>query len=256
MFADQNLVPGVTAPITTTETEYAWGPAGPAYVTGVTIAAAAVDAGNTPTTTLRKGLILGKVTASGKYKQYDPTATDGTQFPVGILDQTVSLADYRSPGSTVDKNVMMRYSGLAKVGSLYGFDELARGILSPRFLWDDLRLEMPSFDVVVAKTADYTVVAADNGTLFTTLGAAGAVVFTLPALARGYRFRFFNEVNQNMTVTAPSGKLVAFNNAAATSIAFSTASNKIGAGVEIVSNSDASKYLCLPFGSGATATIS
>jgi len=86
---------------------------------------------------------------------------------------------------------------------------------------------------VVAKTADYTVLATDgSGTMFTTLGAAGAVNFTLPAPTpqlAGTVFEFFNAVNQNMTVTAGAGKAITFNNAAAASLAASTAGQKIGA---------------------------
>ncbi len=97
----------------------------------------------------------------------------------------------------------------------------------------------------VAKTTDYTVTAADNGTLFTTQGAAGAVVFTLPTLAAGLRFQFASEAAGAMTVTAASGKLVAFNNAAATSLAASTSSEIIGMVIEVIANADATKWLSL-----------
>lgn len=88
---------------------------------------------------------------------------------------------------------------------------------------------------VTAKTASYTLTAADSGGVFTTTGAAGAIVFTLPAVATstGYEYTFLNTVDQNMTITAPAGTLVVFNNAAATSIAFSTLSEKIGAAVKV-----------------------
>ncbi len=89
---------------------------------------------------------------------------------------------------------------------------------------------------ISAKTAAYTVTLADNGTLFTNTGAGGGVTFTLPAVAggAGYWFDFFLTADQTITITAPAGKLMAYNNAAATSIAFSTASEKIGGGVTIV----------------------
>lgn len=38
-----------------------------------------------PAGTLRSGLVLGKVTVGGKYKQYDNAASDGTQTAVCIL---------------------------------------------------------------------------------------------------------------------------------------------------------------------------
>lgn len=87
---------------------------------------------------------------------------------------------------------------------------------------------------IVAKTADYVMAAATDlsGTLFTNRGAAGAVTFTLPAitaaLAQTY-FDFVGVANQTFTVAAAAGTVVTFNNAAATSVACSTAGAKIGA---------------------------
>jgi hypothetical protein len=107
---------------------------------------------------------------------------------------------------------------------------------------------------VTAKTGDYTVVIADTGKVLTTLGASGAVNFTLPAVASatGREFTFVNAVDQNMTVTAPSGTMVTFNNAAATSVAFSTSSQKIGGGVRVVC--DGAHYYAFPSGSN-TVTV-
>lgn len=91
---------------------------------------------------------------------------------------------------------------------------------------------------VVAKTADYTVTPNDAGTLFTNRGASGAVVFTLPAAAAatGIEFEFAVVANQNVTIAAPADTLVAFNDATATSIAFSTTSEKVGSNVRVVSD--------------------
>lgn len=45
--------------------------------------------------TLALGTVLGMVTASGKVKQIDPSATDGSQYAAGVLMQAVDahLAD-------------------------------------------------------------------------------------------------------------------------------------------------------------------
>lgn len=59
----------------------------------VTIDSTARDSGNTPTTKLRAGLCLGKVTATGKYKEYDNGDVDGTETLVGILLAEVNLLD-------------------------------------------------------------------------------------------------------------------------------------------------------------------
>lgn len=84
---------------------------------------------------------------------------------------------------------------------------------------------------VSAKTANYTVgsVATDViGTIFTNRGAAGAVTFTLPAPTQGQYYFFSSVVAQTMTISAGSAIAISINNAACTSIAFSTASQQIG----------------------------
>jgi hypothetical protein len=136
-------------------------------------------------------------------------------------------------------------AGPVKGGSVYGLDQFARANLHGRIVFDD---DLPGnrfgWKDVVAKTADYTVLEADNGTIFTNQGAAGAVNFTLPTIAKGLRYRFFVEANQNLTITSVvADTLVVFNDAAADSIAYSTASEKIGGGLEVIANADATKWL-------------
>jgi len=90
---------------------------------------------------------------------------------------------------------------------------------------------------VVAKTASYTVKASESGTLFTTLGATGAITFTLPAVADGLEFTFVNAVDQNMVIAGAANDLiVTFNNATADSISFATASEKIGGAARVTSD--------------------
>lgn len=102
----------------------------------------------------------------------------------------------------------------------------------------------------VAKTANYQLLASDHGKFFHTLGATGEVDFTLPAAsaalaAMGWEATFFNAVDQVMKVIATAGQLVTFNNAAATSVALSTASEKIGGGFRVKCISSA-KFACMP----------
>jgi len=91
--------------------------------------------------------------------------------------------------------------------------------------------ELSKFKVAItAKATNYTVTAAETGTIFTTAGASGAVQFTLPTAADGLYYLFVNAVNQNMTITYGTGdKIITFNDAAADSVAFSTTNEKIGA---------------------------
>lgn len=73
------------------------------------------------------------------------------------------------------------------------------------------------------KTADYTCVRSDSGSIFTTRGATGAVVFTLPPVYQGWWAIFFCGANQDLTVaTATADTLITFNDVAADSLAIDT----------------------------------
>lgn len=56
----------------------------------------------------------------------------------------------------------------------------------------------------VVKTADYTVAVGDSGKTFTNTGAAGAVVFALPAAVAGLKYRFRVGVAQQLRID-PNG---------------------------------------------------
>lgn len=111
---------------------------------------------------------------------------------------------------------------------------------------------------VTAKTADYTVAVATDpsGACFTNRGAGGAVVFTLPAVTKqmaGTRYRFKGVANQSFTVAGTAGEVVAFNNAAATSLACSTAGQKIGAVIE--AECDGTSWILSGVSVGVTYTV-
>jgi len=80
------------------------------------------------------------------------------------------------------------------------------------------------------KTADYTVKLIDSGTIFTTYGDTGAIIFTLPSvIKKGVFWLFLQSVDQNMTITAGTADtLIAKNNLAADGTSLVTSSNKIG----------------------------
>ena len=86
-------------------------------------------------------------------------------------------------------------------------------------------------------TGNTSPAATDSGATYVVTGGTG-VTFTLPAVATsaGLYYHFINGVDQNMTVDGPAGTLVVFNNTGATSIAYSTASEKIGASVSAFCN--------------------
>lgn len=109
-------------------------------------------------------------------------------------------------GMAVDKN-----QDIIKLLIAWGFLDAAGG-LKPN---------------VLAKTADYTILAASDpsATLFTNRGAAGTVVFTLPAPTQalaGVFYEFVTIVAQIITVaTATADTLIADNDATADSLSTS-----------------------------------
>jgi hypothetical protein len=243
---DPFAMPGMGTPSESTENEFLWGNRETAHYESGVIVSTTTDAGSSPTTTLRPGLLMGKVTASGKWGKYDPTATDGREVAQGILRFGVNMLD--TGGTAADKAGVFVIKGFAKNGSVYNLDALARRQLFGRFLFDDdFAGLVPHFKRVVAKTADYTVLAADNDTIFTNQGASGAVIFTLPTLARGLHFTFFSEAAQNITVTSAAvDTIVTHNDLAADSVALATASRQIGGSIEVFANADATKWLTRP----------
>ena len=124
-------VPGIGAGSSNSPSEFRLSLHGIDTDVGITIDAAAVDAGNTPTTTLRKGLVLGKVTATGKYKQYDPNATDGTETAALILVDEVDMLQDSTDGSTTrDQLATGMQHGVVDESKLVGVDAAAKSALA------------------------------------------------------------------------------------------------------------------------------
>lgn len=85
------------------------------------------------------------------------------------------------------------------------------------------------------KTADYTVVPQDSGTVFHNVGDTGAIVYTLPAPLLGLFFIFISGVDQSMTVNAATADtMITYNDVDADGVAFSTSSQKAGACLLVV----------------------
>jgi hypothetical protein len=98
---------------------------------------------------------------------------------------------------------------------------------------------------VVDKSASYTITAEDIGKVFV---ATGAITLTLPAIANvwnGWNVTCTVGANSSVTIAAPTGKLIHFNDVAANSVAFSTTNEKVGGAVRIVYDLALTKYLCM-----------
>ena len=252
------IVPGLTASRETYEAEFRWGSQYQGVFANALISGSAVDSGNTPTFQLRPGLLLGQITASGKYTNYSPTATDGSEVASAVLIEGLRMLDFNNVAT--DRFYAVLVGGPVQKSKLLNFDLMARGQMD-KFIFDDIGQMMGGhwfpWKRFLTKTAAYTVVAADNYTLFDNTGAGGAVNFTLPTLANGYLFGFSVIADQNVTVTSGEGdNMVAFNDASADSVAFSTSGEKIGGVFVVYSNPGATKWIVENRSAGAnTVTV-
>jgi hypothetical protein len=66
--------------------------------------------------TLEAGLVLGRIAATGKVVELDPAGSDGSQFPVGILAQSATVANgatvkltYCVAGDVAEDKVILAY---------------------------------------------------------------------------------------------------------------------------------------------------
>lgn len=237
--------PGLTTARETYENEFRWGSQYQGVIAGALISGAARDSGNSPTYELRPGLLLGQITSSGKYTNYSGTATDGSEVASAILMEGLRMQDF--DGNNSDKFYGVLVGGPVQGSKILNLDLMARQQMD-KFQFDDIGQLVGShwfpWKRFQTKTAAYSVVAADNFTLFDNVGATGAVTFTLPTLANGYLFGFRVQADQTVTVASSEGSnMVALNNASASSVAFSTGSGKIGGMFYIYSNPGATKWI-------------
>lgn len=232
--ATQGLDPGYTSLLSSFETALIWAAhhgEKNLLVMPFRLSSTATDANNTPTTTLRAGLILGKKDSDGLYYAYDPTATDGTQIPAGVLGSTIDMLG--AANTAVAKTVPVITRGNIVVGALINSDANALRCLSQMGFIFDVPAGATGLHGPVGrqtKASDYTVTAADNGKEF--IAITGAVNFTLPTIAVGLKYRFRQTTDNNLVVTG-SSNIVADGNAGASTLTFSTGSHKIGSAVEV-----------------------
>lgn len=271
MYAGQFGSPGVGSTQSSSARQILWGRPQEREVidTGAVISSTATDAGNTPTTVLRAGTLMGVITASGKWAQWNPDASDGTETLRGVLPVELAMVDHF--GTAVDRDAPMilkapvRTSMLLTEGDALDGDVdeyLARRKLAEiGFTLDD---DVQNFKSGInqrtaTKITDYTVVGDDNGTLF--LATTADATFTLPAIAAGLSFEFLRIDDFEMVVASAEGdNMIVGNDASADSVTFTTASQQIGARVKItgIYVGTTLKWLAelphTPFGTG-TATL-
>jgi hypothetical protein len=144
-------------------------------------------------------------------------------------------------GSNVAKFLGVMVSGPVRGGALYGLDQKARFDMGlAGFVFDDdPRGPVGWRRMEVAGSATITIAAPAlgsnymNATEFIVTSGGGATVFNLPAIAPGLKYKFYNAINQSLTIQATTNNIIAFNNSAVTNVAFSSANAKLGACVEL-----------------------
>ena len=250
-------VPGFSAAIESEQAQITWsGRHGQDQVVTqrAIIDAECVDDGNTPTTTLRAGLVLAYRDSDGKVVVYDPDGNDGAQIAAGVLEQH---QDMLVNGAATERFSQMIVHGLVREGELIDLDPRGRLQLAQQMVFDRKPISpapMLAPRGVYRKNTSYSLTAADNGLLFL---ATGAATFTLPTKANGLAYRIAQTADADLTISG-SSDLVHKGNAGASSVAFSTANEKIGSHVliECVYTAAATlKWLVTNLG-GTTATVS
>lgn len=202
------------------------------------------DSGSSPTTVLRPGLLLGQVTSTGKYKQYSPTASDGTEVASAVLIESLRMTDFS--GTATDRFYAVLVGGPVQASKLLNLDLQARQQMD-KFFFDDLVTgggglvgnHWFPWKRFVTKTANYTIVAADNFTMFDNTGAAGTVVLTLPAIANGYMFGLMATAAQVFRFTSNEGSNVIGTTITQTSVSVTA----IGGVIWIYSNAAGTKWI-------------
>ena len=234
------LVPGLTTSRETYEAEFRWGSQFQGVFTNALIDGAARDNGNTPTYELRPGLLLGQVISTGKYKQYSPTATDGSEVAAAVLIEALRVQSFE--GTDADRFYAVLVGGPVQGSKILNLDLMARQQMD-KFIFDDI-FSIPGnhwfpWKRFQNKTADYTIVANDNYTMFDNTGASGTVILTLPAIANGYFFGLRAQAAQIFRFTSNEGSNVIGTTATQTSVSVAA----IGGVIYVYTNPAGTKWV-------------
>jgi hypothetical protein len=219
-----DAIPGMNTALEGVENQVWWGRWEQQVWLGEAISGAARDAGNTVTDVLRAGLLLGRITASGLLKEWNPTGTDGSEVIFGVLNKNLKMT---TGGGNVD-----RYSGQVLVGGNLYSDRLiipgnaaesivadaleyavlnqllGRFRLDKHIQYDASRSYKPRFMTAAEVAADaVTVLESDHGRTFNFAAADAATAVTVPAAKIGLMFHFVNPVSQTITIAPASGHI-------------------------------------------------
>jgi hypothetical protein len=260
-FSGFGNVPGIGTTVETYESAPTWARHPMLLWAPGQISSGLLDPTNTPTTTVRPGLVLGIISATGSWTNYSPTATDGSQVAMGVLGVGLPMLDPFT-NTTQAKVWGVIVGGPVQAAKLIGLDLQARADMTPYFRFDDFAT-VPSggfrfpWSNFASKAAAYQILASDNFTIFDNTGAVGSVVLTLPPIANGYCFGVRVQADQTLILASSEGaNMIALNNAVANSVAFSTGSQKIGGAFMVYSNPAGTKWIVINESAGSnTITV-
>jgi hypothetical protein len=218
-FQGYQLTPGMLTERFTEENIFTWGRWDQLEYVQALVDKDTVDAGNTPTSQLRNGLAMGVITATGQFTQWDPYATDGSNYLVGFLIDEIALGWI--DGATKERMSAIVVKGNIKADFVLIPGETTRGLdgktyefllreqASGRFLFDD---DLGKYNVrrqreltAAEITADaVTLTAADHNLVLSNRGADATTTVNLPAPRPGLQFHFQMVADQHITVDGPS----------------------------------------------------
>ena len=204
--------PGNSEVFLTVESQFLYGRVIDVFYDDYHISGTSRDTGNTPSTFLRPGLLMGRRTSDKKHYPWNPGATDGTELIAGI---NVMGMEMQVDGVDQDKFYALVTWGHLKTSGLlipgeaeFGLEGKDNGALAAEQLRSlGYRLDVPvtsGFTSQSNYTADTTLTAADSGKVISNLGSAGAVNVTLPAASPGLKFAVRGLVAQPLNVLDPN----------------------------------------------------
>lgn len=181
------------------------------------------DAGMTPTSILRAGLLIAKIfgdTGSTLFVPWSPTAVDGSQVIRGVLKETVDLKKFNSTGTKLslqylaagpvraDRLIVPGAASMSIVGSAWEYlimhQMSQQGFSFQSTDWQGRPHNLDYAPIQLDYATATTLTEVQSGALITNLGASGSVAITLPTPKRGLAFRFMTLAAQDLVITAPT----------------------------------------------------
>ena len=202
----------------------------------VVVDSTVADSGNTPTTTIRGGNLMAIAESDGNAYLLDPDADgNGLEKVVGVLDKHLNMLQN---GSAADRFWKLLTGGVIKESELLGEDAhaLARLMrMGMRIIGSDgfplaANTALVHHDAQEYVNGAVTVGVADNGKLFVASG--GDTNFTLPTIAHGLAYEFVMASDHELVITG-SNNIIASNDAAASTLTWTTAGEQIGTYVRL-----------------------